>query len=294
MEAREERRSTREAPAPVQPALRPERIARELEDLGLGPAEARVVVALLRLGTAKSAVLAKEAGVPRTGIYQLIESLQDKGIVTRVPGGGPATWTTPGRDKVLDRLHAAQVAAQQERIEQLGLRTTLLREMLAEALPAPGEPNLPYVHIITCPARLREEHQRLFAQARSEVVMFNRPPYSTDSGEAFAATTEALQRGIGMRVLYQTAQADDPEATGFRASAAAYADAGVVARVVEILPVKLLVVDREVAVLALDHPVIYDAGFPVTLLVEHPGFANLLADLFEQQWAAARPYEPST
>jgi HTH-type transcriptional regulator, sugar sensing transcriptional regulator len=247
-------------------------------------------VALLRLGSAKSSLVAKEAGVPRSGIYQLIESLQEKGVVTRQPGGGPAVWTTPGRDKVLDRLHTAMVAAQQERIEQLGLRTTLLRELLAESLPQPGEPDLPYVHILTCPARLRDEHQRLFAHARHHVMAFNRPPYSTDAGGAFAVTVQALERGVAMRALYQSAQADDPEAVGFRASADAYRAAGVEARVVDELPVKLLVVDGEAAIVALENPSVADGGFPVTLLIEHPGFAALLTALFEQQWAAGRPY----
>jgi len=276
---------------PKPSVIRPERLAREFEDLGLGPAEARVIVALLQLGSAKSAQLAKAAGVPRTGIYQLIEALQEKGLVLRVPAGGAAMWTTPGQDKILDRLHSALLAAQQERVQQHALRATILRELLAEALPIPPEPvNLPYVHVIICPAQMRDEHERLLNGAAEEVLAFTRPPFSTEAGNAHAVTMATLARGVSLRAMYQAAQADDPEATAFRASADEYQAAGVQARIADVLPVKLLVVDRKVAILSLDNPLPHVEGLGVTLLLEHPGFAAMLAELFEQYWTAGRPY----
>ena len=300
MTAREVQQNPVAPASPPAPTVRPERLAREFEDLGLGPAEARVIVALLQLGSAKSAQVAKAANVPRTGIYQLIESLQEKGLVLRVPAGGPAMWTTPGQDKILDRLHSALLAAQQERVQQHALRATILRELLAEALPAPEPVNLPFVHAITCPAEMREHHERLFQQATQEALAFTRPPFSTEPDNAYTSTMAALARGVSMRAIYQAAQTEDPEATAFRASADGYAAAGVQARVVDVLPVKLLVVDRKVAILALDNPQPHIEGLGITLLIEHPGFATLLAELFEHYWATGRPYgdetrhEPST
>lgn len=276
---------------PPGPALvRPERLAREFEELGLGPAESRVIVALLQAGPLKSSQLAKAAKVPRTGIYELVETLQEKGLVQRMPSGGPAMWTTPGRDKIIDRLHTATVAAQQERLQQHALRATMLRELLSEALPAPEPVNLPYVHIITCPAEMREDHERLLAEATHETLAFTRPPFSTEPVGVHTATIAALDRGVSMRVLYQAAQAEDPEAIAFRASADDYKSAGVQARVADVLPVKLLVVDRRVAVLALDNPHPSVDGIGITLLIEHPAFATLAAELFELYWAAGRPY----
>lgn len=281
---------TSQAAAPPAPTIRPERLAREFEELGLGPAEARVIVALLQLGSAKSADLARASNVPRTGIYQLIEALQEKGLVLRVPGGGAAIWTTPGRDKIIDRLHTSAVAAERERVEQHALRSTLLREMLAEALPAPEPVNLPYVHVITCPAQLREEHERLLTQATTELLAFTRPPFSTEPGQAREVTMAALGRGVSVRALYQAAQAEDPEADAFRASADSYKAAGLQARVVDVLPVKLLIVDQIAAIISLDNPQPDIESLGVTLLIEHPGFAGLLTELFEHRWAAGRHY----
>jgi sugar-specific transcriptional regulator TrmB len=274
--------------------MRPERLAREFEELGLGPAEARVIVALLQLGSAKSAHLAKAAGVPRTGIYQLIESLQEKGLVVRVPAGGPAMWTTTGRDKIIDRLHTQAKAAEQERIQQHALRSTILREMLAEALPEPEPGNLPFVHAITSPAVLREEHMRLLAGATDEVLAFTRPPFSTQPGPPFEVITDAVARGVSLRAMYQSAQADAPAADAFRSWADDYAAIGMEARVADTLPVKFLVVDRKAVIIALDNPAPHVEGMRVTVLIEDQGLASMFAEVFELYWARGRPYgDPS-
>lgn len=269
----------------------PESLCRELEELGLNPSEARVTLALLQLGSAKSTELARLAGVPRTSIYQVIDALRDKGLVERLPGDGPATWATPGRDRVLDRLHAALAAAQEERLRQHAARTARLREVLAQAMPANPRIPLPYVHLLTCPAEVRECHQHLLAQAEQEVLVFNRPPYSTAPQPVHDATKQVLARGVAMRVLYQAAQVEDPEADAFRAAAEDYLELGVKGRVVDELPTKLLVVDTKAVLLAMDDPVLADAGFPVTLHIEHPGFAAVQAAAFEQFWRSARPYQ---
>jgi sugar-specific transcriptional regulator TrmB len=283
-----------DGPAPVLPAvlsIRPERLAHEFEELGLGPAEARVIVALLRLGSAKSADLAKAAKVPRTGIYQLIQSLSEKGLVVRVPGGGPARWTTPGRDKVIDRLHSHALAAERERVHQHGLRSSLLRELLTEALPQPEPAVLPIVRTVTCPMELREEHTRLLTAAKDEVLAFTRPPFSTHPGPPFEVIVEAVARGVSLRAMYQSAQADDADAAAFRSWARDYAAVGMRARVVDVLPVKFLVVDRAAAIVALDNQVDTGSeGMRVTVLIEHSGFASMLADVFETYWARGRPY----
>lgn len=267
----------------------PEALCREFEELGLNPSEARVTLALLHLGTAKSTELAKVAAVPRTSIYQLIQTLQDKGLVLRVPGEGPALWATPGRDKVLDRLHTALAAAQEARLQQHNQRTARVREMLAETVPESPPVALPYVHLLTCPLEVRQCHERLLTEAEFEVLVFNRPPYSTVARTTNAAAMHCLARGVTMRVLYQAAQVEDPEASAFRASVELYQEAGVQGRVVDELPAKLLVVDRKVALLAMDDPFVVDAGFPVTLLIEHPGFTAVQVAGFENFWAGARP-----
>jgi len=110
----------------------PESIRRELQELGLRPYEARVLLALLRAGSANSAQLAELSGVPRTSTYQVMEALTDQGLAERVPTHGPAVWTSQGWAAVVDALDAAE----EERLRQHHARTGRLRQAMAEVLPS--------------------------------------------------------------------------------------------------------------------------------------------------------------
>ncbi|HUP68226.1 MAG TPA: helix-turn-helix domain-containing protein [Acidimicrobiales bacterium] len=266
----------------------------EFQDLGLSPYEARVLTVLLEVGSANSVQLARLAKVPRTSTYAILESLGDKGVVQRLPGEGPATWTAVARDDVLERLEAVLAAAQEERLRQHRARSARVREVLAQALPeAPATPRA-YIHLLTCASQARAAEERLMNEATAEVLGFRRAPWPTPADEPDATLRGAPGRGVSTRMLYQAAQVEDPEAESVRELLAADQGAGVENRVVDELATRFMVGDRRVAVVAMMDPFMFDAGFPVTIVIEHPGVAQLLAELFELKWAAARPALPPT
>ena len=59
----------------------------ELQSIGLTEKEVAVYLALLKLGTAKAGVLAKKTGIRRVSVYDLLESLMKRGIVSRYRKG---------------------------------------------------------------------------------------------------------------------------------------------------------------------------------------------------------------
>ena len=262
----------------------PEALWREFVELGLVPYEARTLVALLAFGAGKAPDIAHRAGVPRTSMYLTLDALCIKGLAERLPGGGPAMWTAPGQEEVLQRLHAAQA----ERLRAHETRIERVREMLVETLPSSPSVPLPSVHVIRRAAQVKRIYDAMLRGATSELVMFTRPPYV--SGEVNPVVIETLARGVRARVLYQAGHLDDPAAQGWLA---AYHDAGVEARLVDDMPLKLVVVDHREALVAMADPVGADSGYPTTLHVEHPGYAALHANAFEQCWTGARPYVPS-
>jgi sugar-specific transcriptional regulator TrmB len=271
-------------PEAVAPGPLPEAILRELEELELSPYESRVLLALLRVGSANSAQLARYSGVPRTSIYQIIEELNHKGLAQRLSVDGPATWASPGRDEVLDRLDALQ----EERLHQQRARTARIREALASAWPEAPSGAGPYVHVIIGAAQVAGMYDRLLSNAETELLVFNRPPYSQSPESVNQAVLDAVARGVKARALYEAEQWFE-SSEEFREAMGEYHDAGVRGAVVEHLPIKIAVADRRVALLAMTDPVLPDIGFPTTLLVEHPGFASLQAEAFEKLWDSARP-----
>lgn len=266
----------------------PETVVRELEELDLTTNEARALLVLLRLGKVNSAELARHSGVPRTSTYQIMEELTAKGLAQRLSVDGPATWGSPGRDEVVRRLTALQEDRHREhmaRAEQLG-------DMLVDLFPEAGSVAVPYVHQIHEAAKVAATYDRLLDDAEREILVFNRPPYSAGAGYVNPRVIAALTRGVSTRVLYQAEQWEEPVAAEFRRAMAVYHDAGVEGRLVDELPIKLALVDRRVALLALLDPVAAEIGFPTNLLIEHPGFASIQAEAFERLWDAGRPCAP--
>src|SRR5438128_12541906 len=53
----------------------------QLEEIGLSTAEAEIYLALLQRGPLVAAAIAKETGIPRTGVYRTLDGLADKGLI---------------------------------------------------------------------------------------------------------------------------------------------------------------------------------------------------------------------
>lgn len=296
---------------------------RELDTLGLSGNEARVLLAVLRLGTANSIEAARESKVARTNVYRVLEDLGRRRLVERVPGDGPAAWTSPGLEEVIDRLHldqeerlraeraeqverAAALHAEQQRqlhelqvahdqrIAELGARVASVRQILSGLTADQAAVLPPKVQLIPTAAQLTRTYEQLLSTVRSELLVLVRPPYAASPGTPKAPILEALARGVQSRVLYEAAQFEaGPEAEGFRREMEAYHRAGVGARIVDALPVKMAVFDRAAALIALMDGAPADNAYPSFLLVEHEGFATYQAEAFDYRWAGGRPYETS-
>jgi len=174
------------------------------------------------------------ADIPRTSTYQVLEEeLQNKGLAERVPGEGAALWVSRGPDEVLARLEAAQEA----RLRQHRERSERVRDMLSEALSESPTPVLPYVQVIHEPARVSPPYEQMLAEATEELLVFNRPPYSSEVGRPRPMILETAQR-VRTRVLYRASQIDDPNGDLWRREMAAHHAAGAEGRVVDSLPLK--------------------------------------------------------
>lgn len=271
----------------------PEPLQRELQELfGLGLYESRVLLSLLRLASASAAQIAQFAGVPRTSVYQALQSLSLKGLAERLPAGGTATWACPSREAVLSRLDAILEESQEQRRQALEERTaaeivraSTLRHVVAQTFGAASKGTGAYVHILGTAARVKQAYEEILAGASIDVMMFTVPPYAAPAGYVNPAVLGVLERRVPFRAVYAAGHTDQPEFVD-------YHRAGVEARVVADLPMKLVLVDRERALIGLTDPVLAENGYPVTMLIEHPGFAGFLAACFELTWETGVPYEP--
>lgn len=264
---------------PVAPAL--DTLLRDFEQLDLSQYEAMVMVALMRLGSANTLSLARQSGVPRTSTYQVLEELSSKGLAQRLSVEGPAVWTLSPRDQLFERLDAIQ----EKRLREYKAHSAQVRELVDQTFPADVNTVAgPYVHVLHSAAQSAAAWDRLVQEAESELLVFNRPPYSFTPEEVNSVVLDAAGRGVETMALYEAEQWHMPESAAFREVMEAYHAAGVQGRLVDRLPIKLAVADRRVSLVAMTDAAPPDVGFPTTLLVEHEGYAAVQAEAFRRLW----------
>lgn len=256
-------------------------LRRELEHLGLSPYEARVLLALLRLGTATIPQLNQICDVPRANFYGVLEALGEMRIAERLPNHRPMLWTTPGREAVLDRLNALA----EDRLREHKERTERVRTLLVEALPESAATTLPYANLIRSPRHVERTYNEMLRGATRELLMFTKPPYT--STKVNPVVEETLARGVTARVIYEMDTVQEP---AYQEWLDAYDAAGVQARLIDRLPLKLVIVDRQSLLIGLRDPDQPDTGYPATLHIDHAGYAEMHVVGFEDAWAKARPY----
>lgn len=265
-------------------------LPRVFEEMGLGSYEARVLAALVGVGSATAGQLAKLCGVTRPNVYPALDALSSKGLV-EAHHGKVTEWVSPGREEVVKRL----VQVQEERL-QTAQSTVKARaeEALAIVAKMGAESPVPsrtYLRLLRNDFDLSDLYFRCFNEATEEVLVFNRGPYpgKIDVPQPVLA---ALARGVRARALYEVAELEDPGFEEFRSATEAFRDAGVESRVLEELPFSMAVFDRKIVLFTLGDPVVPEASFDTNVAAEHARFAAFCADAFDQAWATAQPYEP--
>lgn len=74
--------------------------AKQLESIGFGPKQSIIYVALLDMGQATAAEIGKKTGINRTTVYDVVDELQQTGLVTRVPEIKKKTYRAESPEKI--------------------------------------------------------------------------------------------------------------------------------------------------------------------------------------------------
>ncbi|MBV8527402.1 MAG: hypothetical protein JOZ75_03715 [Candidatus Dormibacteraeota bacterium] len=263
-------------------------LARFLGDFRLTAREAKVLIALVQLGSATVSQLSRFVGIERANIYRVLEALGIRGLAIQATGPD-RTWNSPGRDEIVEILMAEEDA----RHRAMRTEAEYARQILATLAPEAPQAALPYVQLLSRASEVGRLYDRLLDEAEAEILVCNKAPYGGGPMKIRPAVMSALMRGVAARALYESYELDAAEAEALRQTRLVYHEVGVEGRVVDRLPIRLAVFDRRRALLAMNEPGLPDR-FPTNLFVDHPDFAESVALSFEQLWSSARRYRPPT
>src|SRR6516165_1227460 len=216
-----------------------QRFWRRLQQLGLNAYESRSYLVLLGHPKFKALELAARAHVPRQKIYEVLDSLVEKGFAQVVQE------KTKLFSAVEPGLAIPSYLARQRQLMEHGLtdqgRVAAglmddLKSMYSEGQGGRG--TLDYLRIVTEPAQTGAEYRKMLSEVKSEYLEFSRPPYAVDPLDE-KLVKQAGAGGVACRLLLEPSPLDDTH----RQRLAEYRGAGVEVRQAESLPMKLALFD---------------------------------------------------
>jgi HTH-type transcriptional regulator, sugar sensing transcriptional regulator len=256
-----------------------QRFWRRLQQLGLNAYESRSYLVLLGHPKFKALELAARAHVPRQKIYEVLDSLVEKGFAqvvqekTKLFSAVEPSLALPGylgrKRQILEQELTDNGRAGSALIDDLA---TLYSEGQG------GRGTLDFLRIVTEPTQTAAEYRRMLAEVKSEYLEFSRPPYAVDPLDE-KLVTQAGSGGITCRLLLEAASLDDDH----RQRLTEYVAAGVEVRMADSLPMKLALFDARDGMIALLDPVITRPTW-TSVVFHHEGMGQAMKGLFEDHW----------
>lgn len=259
-----------------------DRDTRSLVELGLTGYEASAYVALTRRGQATGAEAARIAGLPRQRIYDVLDGLVARGFATVIPGR-PARYVATPPDDALSQL-LEQRRDHLDRLER-DIAGTVARLTPAYRAGRGANDPLRFIEVLHEPAVIAKRFAELEATTQREILVFTKAPYAVEPAENVEGL-ELLRRNIEARSVYERSIYDQPAHVD---AIRTFIAAGEQARVVDELPLKLVVIDERVALFTMEDPIAGEPALTI-MIVEHPALARLLKIAFEAVWATGSAF----
>ena len=252
-----------------------------LEALGISPSEETTYRRLLAADAATARDLARLAEQSTGDVRSALHSLEAKGLVARAPGKS-------GRYVPVDPEVALEVLLlhRQTELEQARLSVRKLVEEIRETSRTLSSTEI--VEVVRGREAIQQRVIQLQRTARVEVVGMDKPPYATVDDADIAGGNEVesdlLRKGIRYRVLYDRSAL---ELDGTMAHIRARTREGEEARLLDGLPMRLLIADHALALLPLSlrGPDLEEGD----ILIRASPLLEALVLLFEIMWERGIP-----
>jgi sugar-specific transcriptional regulator TrmB len=258
------------------------RLVSQLTRLGLTSYEAKAYLALIRRDSYTAAQVARQAGLPRQRIYDVLGSLVEKGLAAARPGN-VVKYAATAPELAIDTLiqsHRQQLSDMEHEARQM---VGLLKPAY-EAGKSQTDP-LEYIEVLRDKRAINERFAELQNAVKKEILVFTKPPYATPPQENVEGL--AVTQTHAARSIYEFGVFDDAKvAEGVRR----FIEAGEQARFVPELPLKLVIIDETIVMFGMEDPVAGSSDLTI-VVVEHTSLARVLKTAFDAIWAAGLTFD---
>lgn len=248
-----------------------------LKSFGLSNYEAEVYAALLKVERAKVQELVKMVSVPRPQIYLTLKKLVNKGMC--IENKGKVTHYTAVAPSIafqgILKNEREMLQAKEQVISKLN---RIFKKRTKGVVP------LEFVQVLKG-QQIREFLKRVVNEVKKEIMVFFKFPTEKNEKEledAVKLEVSVLKKGVRVRCLYDAENLNPPQADRILPYVKRLLREGEQGRVVNTLPMNMLIADDKAATFSLTHR----AENEVTVfLFNHPALISVMKDGFEYLWA---------
>ena len=262
-----------------------ERFWRALQQLGLNAYEARTYLVLLGHSKFKALELAPRSHVPRQKIYEVLDSLLEKGFARVVQDRTKLFSAVEPNLAIPAYLARKREQVEHELTDQARYATNLMQDLAGLYSEGKGgRGTLDFLRIVAEPSQIAGEYRAMLSAVSHEYLEFSRPPYAVDPLDELLVR-QAREKGVSCRLLIESGTLD----ASHRVRLADYAQAGVEIRQASSLPLKLALFDGRLGLIALLDPVVSKPTW-TAVVFDHAGFGEAMKHLFEDRWQRASQF----
>lgn len=243
-----------------------------LEPLGLGAAEEEIYRLLVARRGARVSELAQATGRTPASVQSVLDALSAQGLMG-TPTAEPDPVHVPAPPGV---ALAALLRQRQDDLRDV-------ERAVADLVDQYRSPDVPHdvIEVLTDVADVRRRFFQIQEAARHEVLSMVVPNLTVVPHRENTAEIAGMNRGVRYRALLDRRALVAPN---MQADVRASLEAGQEIRVVDEVPVKMMIVDGQTALLPL-----HSSDSPPSVLVHRSGLLSVLIAFFELEWARAFP-----
>jgi len=278
-----------------------ENLLNKLQENGLTKREAHVYLALLQKQEFAASELASIIPIGRTKVYEIIPALLAKGLCMEVQKDGKKMYRAVEPKTALKSLLTffsqkveEEIAQKQEEISRKQKMFSRLESDLDEiyARNLDNYASLDYIEVLKDKNQIKKRWIELQKNTKREMLGFNKPPYSMPHSENMKHQTKVLKKKtMKSRGIYEYEDLISGSIpSDFFPVFEYYESLGEECRVIEKLPMKLMIMDEKITMLALNDPVSMKPSI-TTIIVNHPSFALAQKEVFEGYWLKSVPFK---
>jgi sugar-specific transcriptional regulator TrmB len=256
---------------------------RSFIEIGLTEREAKVYMTLLSGKMFTVLDLQEAVNIPRTKIYEVLKKLVSRNICIEKKLGRNKLYEAVEPEIALERIldsYKKDIERKEELIQQVSeVFTPIFQSNKSIVNP------LEFIDVMKDKIQIHKRYTACVRSTKREMLTFNKGPYACDNSDRLEEQEDEefklLKRGGSCKDIYELDELK--EVDWLLNSVKKSLSLGQQARVVEKLPIKMLIFDQERVMFALEQPV-PESNELTMIYIEHKQLAEACSILFYHLW----------